>query len=145
MNYPSENLFLLVRKLIVIPRSNYFAKNFSSMIAKKLVVVTGVNKSTRSILLLKLKRNQTCFCLYPGWCKTSIVTQDVPMTSEQEALGTLTVLDFDRETSKQNATKLIDKKKNFYIVLVGAYLLVIAMWYYKNKLVKHTDITKLYL
>ena len=72
-----------------------------------------LNAYTRFILPPKLKGNQTCFSLYPGWCKTSIGTQDAPMTPEQGTLSTLTVLDFDLETSQQNNTKLIDEKGNF--------------------------------
>lgn len=77
--------------------------------------VYGVSKAflnayVKWVLLPQLKEDQTCFSVYPGWCKTNLGTEKAPMTAEEGTYSTMRVLDMEKEESKKLNGGFFDEK-----------------------------------
>lgn len=69
-----------------------------------------INAYTRSVLAPQMKNNQSCYVVYPGWCKTTMGGSQAPVTAEQGTFSAMSVLEFDKETSKKNNGGFFDDK-----------------------------------
>jgi len=69
-----------------------------------------INAYTKTVLAPQMKDGQSCFVVYPGWCKTSMGGDKALITAEQGTSSTMQILEFDKETSKKYNGGFFDEK-----------------------------------
>jgi len=69
-----------------------------------------INAYTKSVLAPQMKDSQSCYVVYPGWCQTTMGGAQAPITAEQGTFSAMSVLEFDKETSKKNNGGFFDDK-----------------------------------
>lgn len=108
-NVTKENLFDKMKEFEEkAVKNEHTAMGFSKSIYS--VTKAFLNAYTTHILKPQLKEGQTCFTVYPGWCKTNLGTEKAPMSAEQGTLSAMTALELDKKSSQNNNGGFFDEK-----------------------------------